>query len=106
MLRKIKIVLVSISIVLLASCGLLPKPYRIDIAQGNKFDQTQIAQLKTGMSENQVKYLLGTPMIQDIFHPDRWDYVYSLKPGKGKAEQKRLTLYFKNGILAQIQQFQ
>ncbi|HEX4975241.1 MAG TPA: outer membrane protein assembly factor BamE [Pseudomonadales bacterium] len=104
MLRQIKIVLICVSTLLLTSCGLLPKPYKIDIAQGNKFDQTQVAQLKTGMTQAQVKYVLGTPMIQDVFHPDRWDYVYSVKPGKGTPEQKRLTLYFKEGVLARVEQ--
>lgn len=83
---------------------MLPEPYKIDIAQGNKFDQDQVAQLKIGMTQAQVKYLLGTPMIQDVFHPNRWDYVYRVKPGKGELEQKRVTLYFKEGALAQINQ--
>lgn len=103
MLRQIRIVLIFISATLLSSCGLFPEPYKIDIAQGNKFDEEQITQIKLGMTERQVKYLLGSPMIQDIFHADRWDYVYSFKAGKGEVQKKHLRLFFEQGVLQRIE---
>lgn len=103
MLRQIRIVLVFASITLLSNCGLIPTPYKIDIAQGNKFDTEQVNQLKTGMTESQVKYLLGSPMIQDVFHEGRWDYVYHFKAGKGGVKKKHLQLFFEHGILKKIE---
>jgi outer membrane protein assembly factor BamE len=55
--------------------------------------------LKPGMSKNQVAYVMGTPLIIDTFHPDRWDYIYSLHPGNGQREQRRITVYFKQDQL-------
>src|SRR5688572_23392774 len=75
------------SLLLLTSCGFVPqipgvKPYRIDIQQGNYISQDMVAQLKPGMSKEQVRLALGTPLLTDIFHADRWDYVYwREKPG-------------------------
>ena len=104
MLHQIKIVLIFVSITFLSNCGLLPEPYKIDIAQGNKFDTEQVDQLKIGMTERQVKYLLGSPMVQDVFHEGRWDYVYSFKPGKSEVKKKHLRLFFDGGRLKKIEQ--
>jgi outer membrane protein assembly factor BamE len=103
LLRQIRIVLIFVSATLLSSCGLFPEPYKIDIAQGNKFDEEQIKQIKLGMTERQVKYILGSPMIQDSFHAGRWDYVYSFKPGKGEVQKKHLRLFFEQGVLQRIE---
>ncbi|RMG27455.1 MAG: outer membrane protein assembly factor BamE, partial [Gammaproteobacteria bacterium] len=74
-------------VVLLGGCTRtlerLPFVYRIDIQQGNVVTQEQIDQLRPGMTREQVRYLLGTPLVQDTFHPERWDYVYYFKPGRG-----------------------
>ena len=72
----------------------IPGVYRIDIQQGNAIDQDMINQLKSGMSKKQVSYVMGTPLLIDTFHPNRWDYVYSIHPGNGTREQRKLTLYF------------
>lgn len=76
--------------------------YKVDIQQGNTLETRQVNQLELGMSREQVTYLLGTPLIRDPFHPERWDYVYSFKPGGGELESAHLTLYFENGSLAKI----
>lgn len=70
------------------------KPYRIDIAQGNFVSREMVEQLKPGMSREQVRFVLGTPLLTDIFHSDRWDYVYRLQRGNGSLEQRRLTVHF------------
>jgi outer membrane protein assembly factor BamE len=81
-----------VSVCLLAGCFL--KPHKIDVQQGNYLDEAAVAKLKPGMTRSQVRFLLGTPLITDPFHPERWDYMYlDRKKGKLKSE-KRLTLYF------------
>jgi outer membrane protein assembly factor BamE len=69
-------------------------PYRIDVRQGNMVTQDMVAQLKPGLSRDQVRFILGTPLVTDMFHTDRWDYVYRFKPGRGEVEQRRLVVYF------------
>ena len=78
------------------------EPHRIDIQQGNKIEPETLAQLKVGMTRKQVLFLLGTPLLKDAFHQDRWDYIFYLKPGNQPAKQSRVTLSFKNNQLAEI----
>lgn len=77
-------------------------PYKIDIRQGNYVNQEMIAQLKPGMTRDQVRFILGTPLVADIFHADRWDYVYSFKPGRGDIQLRRFAVYFVEGKLARL----
>ncbi len=89
----------------LSACGSvdrIPFVYRIDVQQGNVSETDMINQLRPGMSRSQVRYVMGTPLIADPFHQDRWDYIYRMYPGKGKAEQYRITLYFDGDILQHI----
>ncbi|WP_297813822.1 outer membrane protein assembly factor BamE [uncultured Methylophaga sp.] len=72
----------------------IPGVYRIDVQQGNNVSQDMINQLEPGMSKNQVAFVMGTPLLIDTFHPNRWDYLYSYQPGGKDREQRRLTLYF------------
>ena len=62
----------------LAACGLAPSltPYRMEIQQGNYITQEMVAQLKPGLTRDQVRFVLGTPLVSDIFHEERWDYVF------------------------------
>ncbi len=91
----------------LASCGRwverLPFVYHVDVQQGNLVTQAQVDRLRPGMTPAQVRYVMGTPLVRDVFHDDRWDYVYLFHPGKGKGERKRVTLFFKDGRLARIE---
>ena len=77
-------------------------PYRIDIVQGNVVTKEQLAQLKPGMSRAQVRDVLGTPLLTDPFHAERWDYVYSRVTTDGRRESRRLALFFQDGKLARI----
>lgn len=81
---------------LLSACSTsdLPGLYQIDVQQGNNVDQEMLNQLEPGMTKNQVAYVMGTPLLIDTFHPNRWDYIYSYQPGGGEREQRRITLYF------------
>jgi outer membrane protein assembly factor BamE len=71
-------------------------PYRPDIQQGNFISQEMLAQLKVGQTREQVKFLLGTPLLTDVFHADRWDYPFYLARGNGELTKARVTVYFKD----------
>jgi outer membrane protein assembly factor BamE len=92
---------------LVAGCGFVPTipgvtPYRIEIQQGNFISQDMVAQLKPGMSKEQVRLALGTPLLNDIFHADRWDYVFWRDRPGAKREQRKLTVFFEDGKLTRL----
>ena len=92
---------------LLPACGYVPRipgvtPYRMEIQQGNFVSQEMVSQLKPGMTKDQVRFVLGTPLVTDIFHPDRWDYVYWREAANGSREQRKLTVLFDKGTLARV----
>lgn len=88
------------ALLLLSSCF---KTYKHDVQQGNILDPDRLARLEIGMSKADVQTLLGTSMLQDSFHPDRWDYFYSLRKARKKdSEKKLLTLFFKDDQLFKI----
>jgi outer membrane protein assembly factor BamE len=107
MYRGLPSAAVAFSLLFAAGCGFVPRipgvtPYRIDIQQGNFITQDQLGQLKPGMSKEQVKMVLGTPLLTDIFHAERWDYVYwRERPGE-KREQRKLIVFFEDGKLTRI----
>ena len=77
--------------------------YQAALSQGNLLDQEDIDQLEVGMTRGQVRFLLGTPMIDDPFHENRWDYVYFLRLGRDKAIFKRwLSVYFDGETVSEI----
>jgi outer membrane protein assembly factor BamE len=91
----------------LAACG-VPRipgitPFQPEIQQGNYVSQEMVAQVKPGMTREQVRFLLGTPLLTDIFHADRWDYVYWREATNGKRESRRVALFFDDGKLARIE---
>lgn len=77
-------------------------PYRIDVRQGNYVTQDMVAKLKAGMSREQVRFALGTPLVADMFHADRWDYVYHFQPGHGEPQLRRLVVYFADNKLVRV----
>jgi len=97
-MRKILVPLVF----LLASCSALT-PYKIDVQQGNAITQEMVAKLKPGMSKSQVRFILGTPLLTDAFHADRWDYVFvDEKAGKLK-ERRKVAVLFKGDVLERVE---
>lgn len=78
-------------------------PYRIDVRQGNYVDQEMIAQLKRGMTRDQVRFVLGSPLVVDVFRHDRWDYVYRFKRGRGEAEQRIVSVFFVDDRLDHVE---
>ena len=77
-------------------------PYRMVIQQGNFISQEMVAQLKPGMTREQVRFILGTPLVADIFHADRWDYVFFRESADGKKEQRNLSVVFEKDKLARV----
>ncbi|MEP6882788.1 MAG: outer membrane protein assembly factor BamE [Dokdonella sp.] len=84
----------------LGGCGVL---YKLDVQQGNLFDKDQVDTLKPGMTKRQVLLVMGSPSIISPFNQSRWDYVSSIKRGRGKMDSKDLVLYFDNESLARIE---
>ncbi|HET9403152.1 MAG TPA: outer membrane protein assembly factor BamE [Burkholderiales bacterium] len=96
-------------VLLLAGCSkqMLPTlpgltPYKMDVQQGNVVTQEMIAKVQPGMSRSQVRFALGTPLIVDPFHSDRWDYVYFYQKGGVTTEQRRIAVIFKDDRLVRI----
>ncbi len=75
------------------------RPYRIDIQQGNFVSKEMVSQLRPGMTQEQVRFVLGTPLLTDLFHSDRWDYEFRLTKGNGDLITSRVTVFFKDKLL-------
>ena len=104
-----RFILIFISLCLLCACSRsydggfnAPLLHKIDIQQGNVVDQEMLDQLKPGMDKKQVKFIMGTPVLIDPFHNERWEYIYSFQEGGTVREQRHITLHFENDKLAYI----
>lgn len=98
MLKRLISILCTACLGLLTGCGI----HKIDIQQGNVVDESMLQQLHTGMSKRQVKFVLGTPLLEDPFHKDRWDYVYMYRKEGKTLDKRHLTLYFDGDALTKI----
>ena len=82
----------------LSGCSSVPRivnEYKIDVQQGNVLTQEMVSQLKPGLTKDQVRFILGTPVLADVFHANRWDYVYRLQKGNtGAVETRKFTAFF------------
>ncbi|MCZ6804630.1 MAG: outer membrane protein assembly factor BamE [Proteobacteria bacterium] len=103
------LVVLFISLIVLSACSRsydggykIPLLYKIDIQQGNVIEQEMLNKLKPGMDMNQVKFIMGTPVLIDPFHNDRWEYIYSFQKGGGVREQRHITLHFEEEKLSYI----
>jgi outer membrane protein assembly factor BamE len=102
MTRYLIIAIALISLAAASGCV-----YRQNIAQGNILKQEDLDQVEMGMTRNQIRFLLGTPMIDDPFHKDRWDYAYYLKVGRKDATFKRwVSIIFTEGLVSEIRKDQ
>lgn len=77
----------------------LPNIHKFDIQQGNVITQEMIDQLKPGMTKSQVRFIMGTPLVADTFNQNRWDYYYSLVPGKGEEVREQVSIFFEDDKL-------
>lgn len=96
-------ILTLVVLILLAGCSSVPSLlYKIEIQQGNVITQEMVDKLKPGMTRSQVRFALGSPMISDAFHDNRWDYVYRLEQEGRLVEQRQLTVFFDDDELVRI----
>ena len=96
--KLIKLTLLSVSLLLAAGCS----TYKMEIQQGNAISNTAVQQLKRGMSKAEVSSLLGSPLMQDNFRINRWDYLYYTGHGEAPSNIQSLTLQFRNEQLFQV----
>ena len=89
--------LLALLFAVLAGCMLAP--HKIDIQQGNYVDQEMVAKLKPDMTRSQVRFILGTPLVADVFHPNRWDYVYLIGKAGDVRRQRKITVVFEGDKL-------
>lgn len=82
--------------------GCVPRIYKVEVQQGNVVTPAMVSQLKAGMSKSQVRFALGTPLIIDPFHPDRWDYVYLSRKQGEPTQQYRFSVFFDDDKLYRI----
>jgi len=104
-MKKLLIIITCIASLWLGGCS-SPRfhlVHKIDVQQGNVVTQEEVNQLKPGMTRRQVQYIMGSPMIADVFHQDRWDYVYLMEPGYGKPSREYVTLYFEADALQRVE---
>ena len=94
----------ALAAALLTALSLTGCVYRIDIQQGNLLEQVDIDQIQVGMTRSQVQFLLGTPMVADSFHRDRWDYAYYFRQGRSRDIERRwLVVHFDGDRVARIE---
>jgi outer membrane protein assembly factor BamE len=102
MRKSIILALLCVSLVISSGCV-----YRANISQGNLIKQEDLDQAEPGMTKNQIRFLLGTPMIDDPFSRDRWDYVYYLNVGRQSAIQTRwVSIFFVDDHVSEIREDQ
>ncbi len=96
--------IIILSITISTGCsGRLFTIHKIDVQQGNALDTEKVEQIKIGMNKEQVRFLMGSPLIRDSFHPNRWDYVYHLIPDYGDIERRHVAVIFEGNTVKQIE---
>ncbi len=98
-----KFTMLLLFISLIGCNGRLFTVHKIDVQQGNAVDPEKVGQLQIGMNKEQVRFLMGTPLINDSFHPDRWDYIYHLIPDYGDTERRHVAVTFEGDKVAAIE---
>jgi outer membrane protein assembly factor BamE len=98
-----KLILISVAVVLVSFSGCSSfSPYKMDIRQGNYITPEMRKKVKVGISRQQVSSILGSPLVSDVFHANRWDYIYRFEEKTKLVEQQRLTLYFEGEFVSRI----
>jgi outer membrane protein assembly factor BamE len=77
-------------------------PYRVEVVQGNVLTKEQVAIVKPGMTRTQVRDVLGSPLLTDAFHVDRWDYVFTIRRQGAEPQQRKVVVLFENERLKSI----
>jgi outer membrane protein assembly factor BamE len=88
----------ALVVAIISGCSSVPRiinEYKIDVQQGNVLTQEMVSQLRPGLSKDQVRFVLGTPVLMDMFHANRWDYVYRLRKGNtSEVEMRKFSVFF------------
>ena len=101
MFKKLILIAISATVFSISGCTSF-YPYKMEIRQGNYVTSEMRKKIKVGMSRQQVTSVLGSPLVNDVFHANRWDYIYRLEE-KGKlVEQQRLTLFFEGDFVKRL----
>ncbi|MDR3413873.1 MAG: outer membrane protein assembly factor BamE [Formivibrio sp.] len=100
-----RLLLVIIATILAVGCTFpnVVSPYKLDIPQGNAITADKVAQLKAGMTRSQVRFVLGTPLLADPFHANRWDYVFTEAKDARLIQKKKFTVFFENDNLTRFE---
>lgn len=98
-MQKLLIITSIIASLWLTGCSGYHLVHKIDIQQGNVITQDEVNLLEPGMTRRQVQFIMGSPMIADVFHQNRWDYIYVMWPGYGEPTGSRITLFFEDDLL-------
>jgi len=101
------------ALALLAGCGTVDgvsrsitdaiTPYKVEVVQGNFVSKEQVEALQKGMSPDQVRQILGTPLVTSLFHGERWDYVFTLRRQGVEPQRRQLTVFFKDGAMDRVE---
>jgi outer membrane protein assembly factor BamE len=112
-MRQSRVVLAAVALPLLASCGSFDgvgsrvgsalTPYKVEVVQGNFISREQVQALQPGMSRDQVRQVLGTPLVSSLFHGDRWDYVFTLRRQGVPPQQRHLAVFFKGEAMERVE---
>ncbi|GAB3657442.1 outer membrane protein assembly factor BamE [Ramlibacter alkalitolerans] len=112
-LRQSRIPFATVALALLAGCGSYDNigrrvstaltPYRAEVVQGNFVSREQVQSLQPGMSREQVRQALGTPLVSSLFHADRWDYVFTLRRQGVEPQQRHLAVFFKGDAMERVE---
>lgn len=78
-------------------------PYKMEVVQGNFISKEQVEALKPGMAREQVKDILGTSLLQDVFHADRWDYVFTMRRQGTEPQARKFTVFFKGDVMDRVE---
>jgi outer membrane protein assembly factor BamE len=99
-----RILLLSLAIACISACGFVgfPGVYRINVEQGNIVKPEMVGQLKPGMNRRQVRFILGTPLVENTFDQNRWDYIYVKRNGTKVLSESRLTVEFDGDALVNL----
>ena len=99
-----RLLLIIIATLIAAGCTFpnVVSPYKLDIPQGNIITADQVAKLKPGLTRSQVRFILGTPLLTDPFHADRWDYIYTDAKNSKLSQKKTFTVFFEQDQLTRF----
>lgn len=101
-----KAIVLAAAICSISACAVIdPLVYKINIPQGNFIEQRDVDNLRVGMTREQVRFVLGSPVVHNSFRDDDWLYVYRLKPGRGDLVEREFRVHFENDVLADVSGF-